>query len=39
MSDNVYKEAWDYAYAELKDEYIKAGQENDFQLWFNMKYV
>ncbi|MCQ2596517.1 MAG: chromosomal replication initiator protein DnaA [Treponema sp.] len=39
MSENIYKEAWEYTLNELHTEYINSGKENDFLLWFNMKYI
>lgn len=39
MSENIYKEAWDFAYNELRTEYENDGKGTDFQLWFNMSYV
>ena len=38
MSENLYKDAWDYALNEIHKEYKNAGKENDFMLWFNMNY-
>ena len=39
MSENLYKEAWDYALEELKNEYIKNGKETEFVFNFNINYV
>lgn len=38
MSENLYKEAFNYALNEIHKEYKNAGKENDFTLWFNMEY-
>jgi len=38
MSENLYKEAFEYALNEIHKEYNNAGKENDFTLWFNMEY-
>lgn len=38
MSDN-YKEIWSYAMDQIKQEYINLGQENTFNLWFNINYI
>lgn len=37
MSSN-YKEAWQRAMDELREEYKKNGAEQEFAFWFNMKY-
>lgn len=39
MSENLYKEAWNYTIKELEKEYKNAGKEEEFILWFNMEYV
>ncbi|MBP3743226.1 MAG: chromosomal replication initiator protein DnaA [Treponema sp.] len=39
MSEKLYEEAWNYAMKELHDEYKKSGKEDEFTLWFKMKYV
>jgi len=38
MSNNLYKDAWDYALNEIHKEYKNAGKEDDFTLWFKMTY-
>ena len=40
MSENKYKEAWDYTMNEIHDFYKSQNNEDDFILWFNkMNYV
>lgn len=39
MSEKLYEEAWNYAMKELQKEYKKNGKEDEFTLWFQMKYV
>ncbi len=39
MSENIYEEAWAYAYEELKNEYKAQNREAEFTFNFNMKYV
>lgn len=39
MSENIYKEAWEYTMKVLHDLYKSQNNEPEFQLWFNMKYV
>ncbi len=40
MSENKYKEAWDYTMNEIHDLYKSQNNEDDFILWFNkMNYV
>ena len=39
MSNNFYKEAWNYSMDELKKEYKAKDKEDEFILWFNMTYV
>lgn len=39
MSNQNYKEIWQHAMNLLKEEYISKKNENEFQIWFNMKYV
>ena len=39
MSENNYKEAWEYTMKVLHDLYKSQNNEAEFQLWFNMKYV
>ena len=39
MSEKLYEEAWNYAMKELQEEYKKNGKEDEFTLWFQMKYV
>ena len=38
MSEN-FRELWDEALRQIGEEYRQKGQESDFRLWFNMKYV
>lgn len=38
MGDN-YKEFWEEALRQIREEYIEKNQENDFKLWFNMTYI
>ena len=39
MSENNYKEAWDYTIKVLRDLYKSQNKEDEFKLWFNMNYV
>ena len=39
MSENIYKEAWEYTMKVLHDYYKSQNNEAEFKLWFNMKYV
>ena len=39
MSENYYKEAWNYALNEIHNSYKDQGKEEDFILWFKMKYI
>jgi chromosomal replication initiator protein len=39
MSEQNYKAFWDEALKMIHEEYNAKGQENEFQLWFNMEYV
>ena len=39
MSENIYEEAWAYAYEELRKEYKAQNREGEFTFNFNMKYV
>ena len=39
MSENNYKEAWDYTIKVLRDFYKSQNKEDEFKLWFNMNYV
>ena len=39
MSENIYKEFWQFSMKELAEEYKKNGQENEFKLWFNINYI
>ena len=39
MSENIYKEAWEYTMKVLHDLYKSQNNEPEFNLWFNMKYV
>jgi chromosomal replication initiator protein len=41
MSNNNYREVWQYAMDQIHEEYKKEGsqQETEFKLWFNMQYV
>lgn len=39
MSENNYKEAWDYTMKVLRDLYKSQNKEDEFKLWFNMNYV
>ncbi len=39
MSEKLHEEAWNYTMQALHDEYKKNGKEDEFTLWFKMKYV
>ncbi len=39
MSENNYKEAWEYTMKVLHDLYKSQNKEDEFKLWFNMNYV
>jgi chromosomal replication initiator protein len=41
MSNNNYREFWQYAMDQIHEEYKKEGsqQETEFKLWFNMQYI
>ena len=39
MSEKFYEEAFKYAMDELKQDYIEQGKEDEFIMWFNMKYI
>jgi chromosomal replication initiator protein len=41
MSNNNYREVWQYAMDQIREEYKKEGsqQETEFKLWFNMQYI
>ena len=39
MSENNYKEFWQFSMNQLAEEYKKNGQENEFKLWFNINYI
>ena len=39
MSENNYKEAWDYSMKVIHDYYKSKNNECEFKLWFNMNYV
>lgn len=39
MSENNYKEAWDYSMKVIHDYYKSKNNEREFKLWFNMNYV
>ena len=39
MSENNYKEAWEYTMKVLHDKYKSENKGDEFKLWFNMKYV
>ncbi|MFC2603969.1 MAG: hypothetical protein ACFNX0_08735, partial [Treponema sp.] len=39
MSENNYKEFWQFSMNQLAEEYKKNGQENEFKLWFNIDYI
>jgi chromosomal replication initiator protein len=41
MSNNNYREVWQYAMNQIHEEYKKEGsqQETEFKLWFNMQYI
>lgn len=41
MSNNNYREVWQYAMDQIHEEYKKEGsqQETEFKLWFNMQYI
>ncbi|MCQ2583143.1 MAG: chromosomal replication initiator protein DnaA [Treponema sp.] len=35
----IYKEAMEYAMEQIHNEYISKNNEDEFKMWFNMKYV
>ena len=39
MSENNYKDFWQYSMEQLAEEYKNNGQENEFKLWFNIEYI
>lgn len=39
MSENNLKEIWDISMNQIFEEYKDKGKEQEFYLWFNMKYV
>lgn len=39
MSERIYEEAWEYTMKVLHDLYKSQNKEDEFKLWFNMKYV
>jgi len=41
MSNNNYREVWQYALDQIHEQYKKEGsqQETEFKLWFNMQYI
>ncbi len=39
MTQQNYKEIWQFAMEQIKNEYISLGKETEFKLWFNIKYV
>ena len=39
MSENNYKEAWEYTMKVLHDLYKSQNKGDEFKLWFNMNYV
>ena len=39
MAKELYKEAFQYAMAELKKEFKEKNNEDEFTIWFKMKYV
>ena len=39
MSERIYEEAWEYTMKVLHDLYKSQNNEDEFKLWFNMKYV
>ena len=39
MSENNYKDFWQFAMEQIKQEYKNNGQESDFNLWYNIKYI
>ena len=40
MSENKYKEAWEYTMSKIHDSYKSQNNEDEFILWFNkMNYV
>ncbi|MCQ2593086.1 MAG: chromosomal replication initiator protein DnaA [Treponema sp.] len=39
MANQIYKEAWNYCMDELHKKYIADNDEDEFVMWFNMKYV
>ena len=39
MAKELYKEAFQYAMTELKKEFKEKNNEDEFTIWFKMKYV
>lgn len=39
MGEYNYREVWKYAMDQIRIEYEKSGQKDEFLLWFNMKYL
>ena len=39
MAKELFKEAFQYAMKELEKEFKEKNNEDEFSLWFNMKYV
>ena len=39
MANQYYKEVWQHAMEKLHKEYISQNNEDEFTIWFNMKYV
>ena len=39
MSEHNYQAFWEEALNQIHQEYAAKGEENEFQIWFNMEYV
>ena len=39
MSDNNYKEFWNEAFNQIRNQYKKENKEKDFIFWFKLEYV
>ena len=39
MSEQNYKEFWQFALDQIHEEYKMKGQENEFLLWYKIEYV
>ena len=39
MSEHNYRDFWQEAVRQIREEYKAKGKDSDFQFWFNMEYV